>query len=74
MTSLAELRKNEQAEIVEISEMIPMKIYDFNFYIGQKIKVVQKGAFNGPIICEIEHSKVAIRKSDSKLITIKVSE
>jgi ferrous iron transport protein A len=70
---LSDLRKGEKAMIAGFNtEDIPAKFYSIGIIPGLIIEVYRIVPFNGPIciITGMEESKLAIRRSEAKLIKV----
>jgi ferrous iron transport protein A len=70
--TLAEVDKNQTAEIIEILESEVMsKLYEFGILPGQIVQVVERAPFRGPIYLKVEENLIAIRLAEAKSIIVK---
>jgi Fe2+ transport system protein FeoA len=71
MTSLDNLTIADQRTIKTIKDdLVSEQLASFGFHIGSKLKIVSKLPFNGPITCEGNNTRIAIRAEDAANIIV----
>ena len=69
---LNELKKNENAIIVDISgtEEIRERFYELGIFPGISVSCFNHIAFGGPLTIQVEHSKLSLRQKDAACIVV----
>jgi len=71
MLTIAQLKKGEQGIITElILERIPLKLIEMGCLPGNPVKLLQLAPYHGPMLLEINGSKIAIRRKTAMHIFI----
>lgn len=69
--TIAELKKGEEGIIKDLTlEKIPLKLIEMGCLPGNMVKLIQLAPYYGPMLLEINGSKIAIRRKTASYIFI----
>ncbi len=75
MQNLSVLEIGDQGEMERISDKdLEQKLLEMGCTPGEKIKVVRKAPFNGPIAILVSSYVLSIRKEDAMKIDVKICD
>lgn len=71
-STLASLVTGEEAVIVAIhaNEMLRNRLIALGFRLGQRVRLIRRGAFKGPLQVRIGGTDIIIRRQDAKHVEI----
>jgi ferrous iron transport protein B len=72
LCSLNELKKNEEAVIVDISGTadVRQRFYELGIFPGLSVSCFNHIAFGGPLTIQVDHSKLSLRQEDAAHIVV----
>jgi ferrous iron transport protein A len=71
-STLTSLKTGEEAVIAAIhaNEVLRNRLIALGFRLGQRVKLIRRGAFNGPMQVRIGGTDIIIRRQDARHIEI----
>ncbi|NJD07894.1 MAG: ferrous iron transport protein A [Methylococcaceae bacterium] len=71
-SSLATLVTGEEASIIAIQadEVLRNRLVSLGFRVGQRVRLIRRGAFSGPLQVRIGGTDIIIRRRDAARIEI----
>lgn len=71
-----QLKLNQQARIIKIHSTMNLKrrLFQMGIYEQAFIKLDKIAPLNDPLIFEVDHCRIALRKNVAKLIEVRVDE
>jgi len=72
LCALNELKRNEEAVIVDISgtDEVRERFYDMGIFPGLAVSCFNHIAFGGPLTIQVDHSKLSLRQEDAANIVV----
>ena len=71
VTTLNKFPKNNPSVIKEITDIfVSEQLASFGFHVGTELSILSKLPFDGPIMCEGNNSRIAIRAEDAATIVV----
>lgn len=65
------LNKGNKKEIKQIlSSNISLRLKEMGFLPGKEVEILERGILNGPILVQIEQTKLCLRLSEANLIEL----
>ena len=76
MVSLADMKVNETGIIRKLGggEQFQAKVHSLNVRVGKKIKKISKLILKGPVVVEVDNTRVAIGLGMARKVLVEVSD